>query len=188
MTKNETTYYLLDSDLGEHSALISESPGYYLEDPFDDAWIEGVKWDEQVPEPIIYGFKAGHMHPYYSEGQPLMSEKLLDALARCGVDNIDTYRAIIHQEGEPHPITNYRTVNIIGIISAVDEDTSEATGLGINTGSSSPRFFTKLKVSTEKARGLLLFRLEERASLIVIHRTVKETLEKEFPDLVFEAV
>jgi len=184
MTITKSEYYLLESQFGEGSADMDDSPD--LDPPFDITWHHGVKWKEKPPERIVYRFEAGHLHPYYADAHPVMSDKLLEAFVRCGVDNIDAYPAIIYQEGIDKPITNYKIVNIIGRVSAVDEELSDAVDLGLTDDDMSPRFFNELKISEIRAHGLLLFRLAEMTSEIAIHRTVKLALEKEFDDLKFE--
>lgn len=183
MAKDNFEYFLLDIPLTSESAVVLDSPD--LDEPFDDCWDEGIKLEEGVPEPLVYTFKPGHIHSYYDATYPIMSDELLNALTRYGVNNIDVYESIIHQQGSDVPITNFKTVNVIGLVSALDEDESDAESLGMGEGPMSPRFFKKLKISSEKAHGLLLFRLAEKVSEIVIHRTIKEKLEKNFVDLEF---
>lgn len=186
MTERKNMYYLLGVTIKDHSAIVEDLPE--IDEPYDDVWFDGDKLDDGVPQPFTYYVNEGKLLSYYSETPPLMSDRLLKALIDSGVDNIDAYNAVLHVSGEDKPVTNYKSINIIGLVSAVNEEKSEAIDLGIDVGVMSPRFFTKLKVSEDKANDLLLFRLAERVSQIVIHHSVKESLEKEFDDLKFTPV
>lgn len=115
---------------------------------------------------------------------PLFRDDLIEALREAGVDNIDCYdaRLIDPDNGRAH--TNYKAVNILGMVAAADMKKSVATvhdGIPLVDVS-----FDKLVIDHQKTYGFLLFRLAENNSAIVIHERVKRyLLAKGFDELEF---
>jgi len=191
-------YYLLDEEIKTGMAYVEDIP--QIDPPYDDVWIDGVALDDGVPAPFEYylmndeeplyesSIIKGQMRHYYSETPPLMSDEMLDILFSMGVDNIDTYEAILHVEGREKPLTNYKAVNIIGNVFALDDGRSESESLGMGDEMGAPKFFRKMKVAEEKVKGLLLFRPEERASQIIVHESIKQALRAIFKESEFTEV
>jgi len=115
-----------------------------------------------------------------------MSLELLTTLHDFGIDNLETYAANIRQDGRQAPIQDYRAVNVIGIVSALDNEDSSWDSLGIHSGVSAPRFFHRLRIDPPKAHGLLMFRLVQRRSLIIVHRSVKQHIEANVSGMDFD--
>jgi hypothetical protein len=109
---------------------------------------------------------------------------LLAALQEAGIDNLDTYETIVR-----HPVTGFETrdfvaVNIVGLVSAVDIGQSNAVG-GSRDGLIDVDF-DGLTIDSNKAFGLLMFRLAESTNAIVVHQKVKDhLLAKGFDMLTF---
>jgi len=85
-----------------------------------------------------------------------MSQKCLDLFEGAGVDNLQTFPAIIKSETDGTVWDNYFAVNVLGLISCAD--LSKSTYTEIMPGSYR---FRELAIYPEKAKGALLFRLQE---------------------------
>jgi hypothetical protein len=113
---------------------------------------------------------------YYS----LLRDDLAQALKDAGVDNLQFFPAIIHDPESGKSYTNYKTFNLVGLVSAADMSKSEGESL---TGGPPliDVFFTKLVLDESKTHNILMFRLAEAPSTILVHQSVKDYLEKNFP-------
>jgi hypothetical protein len=188
---------------------------YYLFDRNSDPgrWIDGrqgddkprVDWyywrkgaslpqSEVIPDPILFSLKpmsqwasdhGPHIPSYLEAAAPLFSDALIQALNECGVDNLETYNVALRDpdNGEVH--TNYKAVNILGLIAAADMDTSNAT---VHPGG--PPIihvhFDGLVIDANKTHNALFFRLAESTNAIIVHEQVKDyLLKKGFTDLAF---
>jgi hypothetical protein len=108
---------------------------------------------------------------------PLMSRRLVTALHAAGVDNLQTYETqlLTTQGNNPPPQNNYLAVNIIGLVAATD----------LNKAMPNPEVkeklismdFYSLSIDENKARGLLMFRLAENISAVIVHERVKNIVE-----------
>jgi hypothetical protein len=111
----------------------------------------------------------------FDTGVLVMSSPLVETLKHAGVDNLDTYEAVLVDPNRGLRFTGYQAVQIIGRLSVADMEASEAydpMGLGQMVS------FRKLVVDERAARGLLMFRLHESASTILIHEQVRNEIEK----------
>lgn len=147
----------------------------------DDNWWLGQRLDIEPPTPLVYEIDEddeGPLGPFYEElDAPLMSGPLVDALRSAGVDNLDTYDAVIRETRTGREHHGYKAVNIIGLVKAADESSNtKELGLGGKDGLIAA-WFEDLVVSEEKARGMLFFRLAENVSTILIHKSVKEQID-----------
>lgn len=106
---------------------------------------------------------------------PLMSKKLKETVQGAGVDNLNFYPVALRntETGETY---EYFAFNLIGLVDAVDLGKSTITSQdGDFLGDSS---ITDLAVNEAAARELLMFRLKQKFSVILVHRKVKEAIER----------
>ncbi len=159
-------------------AVITSYPD--LASPMDN-WMGGVQWTTPVPEPLVFQIAEedkGAMRPMFSTHFLLMSAPLVAALQQLGVDNMDVYTAVIRELDTGRTYDGFKAVNILGLVSAVDMAASEVVDLGGDDNDLNLYFFDRIALDETKCRGLLLFRLAEKMSAIVVDATVKETLER----------
>lgn len=104
---------------------------------------------------------------------PLFSRRLVAALRAAGVDNLETFETILSNvEGEnPPPADFYLAVNVIGLVQAADLKKS-ALGPGVEEKLISVDF-DSLSVDPARARNLLMFRLAENTSAVLVHARVE---------------
>lgn len=124
---------------------------------------------------------------YSSKAFPVMRTDMLEVLLAAGVDNLETFPAQLIDEVNDKIYDNYVAFNIIGLVAAADLGKSElmphspgATMLDTD--------FHSLVIDESKTKGLLLFRLAENCSAIMVHHSIKNAIEaKGIPGIVFYA-
>lgn len=142
----------------------------------DVNWMLGRPFTDAIETPIQITLDPddGLMMPMFDEGILLFSDEMIAALREVGVDNLDCYDTELTNGLTNRRFTNYKAVNIIGVVAAADlaKSTFEAHGRPIIDVD-----FDGLAIDEAKARGFLLFRLAECVSGIVVHENVKKHLE-----------
>lgn len=162
-------------------------------------YIEGVDWKEgarhrvPIPKPLELKLKAlnkqasdhGPELPEYFKGKiPVFRDDLVAAMREAGVDNLDFYDVVIRDPDDGKSHTNYRAVNIIGVVAAADMGKSKAT---VHTGGPVIDVeFDDLVLDEAKPRGALIFRLAEATATILVHEKLRDhLLSKGFGKLEF---
>jgi len=141
-------------------------------------WFRGQEITYPVKQPLRYALNPqakGHMLPLYEASAPLFREDLLAALEKSGVDNLQLFDAVLTDPKSKTEHTNYKAVNIIGRVAAADLGKSEL--MNLPNPELFGRSFDALAIDEKKAGGLLLFRLDESASAIVVHERVRKGVE-----------
>lgn len=142
-------------------------------------WYAGKHFNPKIPIPNPLKFELDPEMPgplpwLFDEGAPLMRDGMIEALREAGVDNIDTYDVVIVDPQDGTEWDQYKAVNIIGklaIADLVQSDFDESQPQRAITMS-----FDRLVLDPNKAHGLLMFRLAESVSGIVIHEKVRQQL------------
>ena len=128
--------------------------------------IEGINWslgrqfEKPIPNPfevVLDAESSGLMMPMFKRKVLLFSDDMLKALASAGVDNLELYPALLTDPTSGKKWTNYKAVNIIGLVACADMDKSEweaPSGSAIIDVD-----FDSLAIDESKTRGLLMFRL-----------------------------
>jgi len=109
---------------------------------------------------------------------PLMTRRLVRALQGAGIDNLQTYETALESAQGPNPpaADHYLAVNIVGRVAAADLGKSE-----INPDTPERMIstdFHSLSIDESKARALLMFRLAENVTAVLVHEHVKEQVER----------
>jgi len=99
-------------------------------------WFRGSRFTDVPPEPfeikLLPYDEANPDHAqlvpsFYDDDIVLMRDALIAAMEAFGVDNLDKYAARITDPDDGTVYTNYKAVNIIGVIAAADMGKSKAT-------------------------------------------------------------
>lgn len=140
-------------------------------------WLLGSRFSQPLPNPIKITLDAdrGIMLPMFSAGILLFRDDLIEALHESGVDNLDIYPAELFNPLTGETFTNYKAINIIGVVSAADLSKSKYEAHGRPMVDVD---FDSLEIDPERANGLLMFRLAEAVSGIVVHESVKAHTEQ----------
>lgn len=150
-------------------------------------WKTGQRIDYPVEQPVRYELDPdypGVMLPMYKANAPLFREDLLKALAEAGVDNLELFPAVLRDPKTGKEYDKYRAVNVVGLVAAADFGQSEvADGW---EGGLFDTLFETLVIDEVASGEMLLFRLAESVSAIVVHENVKRTVEAaEIPGMTF---
>ena len=114
---------------------------------------------------------------------PIWRSDFISALQDAGVDNLDLYDAVIENPFTGQEEHQYKAVNVVGLVAAADLSKSKYTSF-----SSPPRIdtmFTSINIDESLTQGLLLFRMAESVSDVIVHEKIKLALEGQFPTLEF---
>lgn len=150
-----------------------------LEPALLDNWMLGRRITESVPQPLIYTFDVDYPGTpkamYDEKAIPVMREDVILALEGAGVDNLQYFDAVLRDPSTGNEYWSYKAFNVVGAVACADMAASEL----INTPTSTMTDidFHALVVDESKARGLLLFRLGEAVSAIIVHDRVKQAIE-----------
>lgn len=188
-------YFLFDRN-SEPGRWIDEWEGD--DEPFINwfPWLKGsyIPKTQVIPDPIKFSLKkqspwasdhGSHMPSYLEAAAPLFRDDLIAALRAFGVNNFEAYNVAIFDPDNGQTYTNYKAINIIGLIAAADMDKSNATvhPNGLPLGDVD---FDGLVIDETKTHGEWFFRLAESTNAIIVHKRVRDyLLEKGFNDLVF---
>ncbi len=99
------------------------------------------------------------------------------ALHRAGVTNLQTFPAVLTDSQRGLRLPGFQAVQILGRIKAADPN--ESIAYDPDSVGRTIVAFDKLVIDAEAAHGLLMFRLLESASTIIVHEQVKRELDKE---------
>jgi hypothetical protein len=138
-------------------------------------WVDGVKFDRPFPrETFLLDDAYGSNYPdFFDTSVPVMSSRLLEQLLGSGVSNLDTYPVVLRNRSDASERDDYRAVNVIGRIDAVDLSASVHE---VRRGK--PRFTGAIAIDGHLAAGLLAFRLPYSPRFIVVAESVAQRIRQ----------
>lgn len=157
----------------------------------NDMWMTGDILTFKVPTPILYDLELADIfdpktNTYVRKGNPVvlydelpipcMHTSLLEALTAAGVDNLQTYDAILRDVDHGIEYKDYKAFNVVGKIAAADMRQSVMMGTSDSTMIDAD--FDRLVIDESKCKGLLLFRLAENITAIIVDEVVKQEAQK----------
>jgi hypothetical protein len=152
-------------------------------------WMTGQPMDRPVPNPFILRVNPsyrGRLLPMYQSTVLIMRDDLIQVLQEAGVDNLEIFPALIRDEKINKERTNYKAVNIVGLVSAADMAQSSRMD-PTSTNAMIDVDFDSLVLDESKTGGALLFRLAESVNAIVVHRSVRDRVRARIPGMTFYA-
>ena len=175
-------YYLLSSN-SRPRRRIDERP--FIEDL---SWWRGAIITMDVPNPLKFTLdpyeprspdEDQYMGVFIETNPPLWRDDFIAALRELGIYNFDLYDVAILDPDDGTIHTNYKAVNVLGLVAAADMNKSIATvhdGIPLIDVD-----FDKLVVDEKKTKGIQMFRLAESSNAILVHETLRDgLLEKGF--------
>ncbi len=152
-----------------------------------DSWMNGDIIDFEVPEPILYDLEELDDDPDYDgipEPEvlydelpvPVMHISVLDAIKAAGVDNLQTYDAVLRDLDNGIEYRDYKAFNVVGTVAAADR--SGSTMIDTSNSTMIDADFDRLVLDEAKCAGKLLFRLAENITAIIVDERVKHEIEK----------
>ena len=155
----------------------------------DEPYIEGMNFrlgrqiDVPVPTPLQFTLEpldalaadcGPEMPAFFNLNMPLFRDDFLAAFQHFGVDNLDAYETAIFDPDNGQTYTNYKAVNIIGLVAAADMEASDAT---VHDGV--PLIdvdFDRLVLDESKVGDFLIFRLAEATNAILVRNDLRDHL------------
>ncbi|QDE67978.1 imm11 family protein [Myxococcus xanthus] len=126
----------------------------------------------------------GDMVDYMSASPATLvfSPRFREALASAGIDNVDYYPLTLIDESSGKKTSGHQAANVVGLIDCMDRQASvftpmagfPAEPLGKNTIFE----LKELHLAPQKIQGAKLFRLFGKPSVLIVHESVKEVLQK----------
>ncbi len=173
-------FYALKNHLTTETAILGLGQG--LEAPFTN-WIRAIPWSVAVPTPLpLVVEENGRLLPFYENPIPVMKESLLNVVRYSGVNNIDDYEVEIFNPFDERVYDDYRAINVIGAIEAIDEELSDGENLYGSGSCFSGKFYDEIILDESKIGDLLLFRLAEKLSLIVVSDLIRNKIIEKFSE------
>ncbi|WP_164017820.1 imm11 family protein [Pyxidicoccus trucidator] len=146
----------------------------------DAEWLSGRPFSVALPNPLEIELDdrfGTRMADIFIDGILVMSDRLVAAIQRAGVTNLQTFPAVLNDAQRGLRLPGFQAVQILGTLKAADPKKSIAydpDDIGRDIVG-----FDKLVIDPKAARGALMFRLLESASTIIVHERVKRELDKE---------
>jgi hypothetical protein len=165
-------YYMLECvapDDWEDNALIPGLPP----PPGEGSWHFGRRFASAPANPMLIELDAEYgiqINEFDNTDALLITKRLHKALTEAGVTNLDAYPTLIRHTARNFETTDYLACNIVGIVAAVNLAASKVSG-----GSADSLIdvdFESVTLDPTRIGGLLMFRLVENTSAVVIHRSV----------------
>lgn len=170
-------YYMLECyglDAEEDVAALGSWP------QFDGVnWMLGRPIEKEIPTPILIELdpeNPGLMMPMFYSGVLLFSDEMITVLHKLGITNFQCFDAILCDTVNNVDYTNYKLINIIGLVAAANLDMSDYDSHGGTANIDTD--FDSLFLDDSKIKGQRLFRLSESVNGIVIHEEVKNAFEE----------
>lgn len=131
----------------------------------------GLSFSAEVP-----GLDGGEPPALFDQGTlPLMHQRLVDALADAGVDNLQLFPATLRRADGGGEWSDYHAFNVVGRVRAVDAGQSEVETIPADPDNP----FYRSLVLDEAAAGISpLFRLAEVPGVIVVSDAVRAAIER----------
>jgi hypothetical protein len=175
-------YYVLESSNPDRMLL------YDFDDPGpEDNWLIGQRFRSAPAEPVVVQIQPGYerkdLLPFFGT-PPVMSAEFHDALRAAGVDNIDVYDAVLRSKDGSVEHAGFKAFNVVGLVAAADlsrtrfapENPSRVVDASIES----------LVIDPAKVKDLLLFRLAEYVSAVIVHERLRRAIEaRQFPHVLF---
>jgi hypothetical protein len=166
-----SNYFAMLQVVTETTASITRPPEL---PPHAEIWWTGARLGGSIDLPLRYEIDEedeGELGSYLNESAPLLAEPLVNAMSAAGVTNIEVFDAVLRETRTSTEHSNYKAVNIVGIIKGADPSASDIESLE-GLGSWVRRF----RLDESVAKGELVFRLRESPSVVVVHRRVRDAL------------
>lgn len=173
---------------GNYFILSCEDPddGYlarisYTSDDPRRSWILGERFSAPPPTPVqavVRGMEDDDtvIAELWKAPLPAMTKRLHAALAAAGVANLDVFPLSLKNATTGEAYDSHVAFNLIGTDSALDLRNAPVPAAGTNERLVADSL-DGLVIDERRTGGLLMFRLAESVSTIVIHAAVRARLE-----------
>lgn len=170
-------YYILVNDIRYESNVKLEEPKNL---PVELSFITGKVITTTFDKPIEFSTnacKGDEIRDFLRGSILLLSKRFLALIQDAGVDNLQIFPAIIKSDVDGTIWGDFFAVNVIGTIACAN-----LRGSTFDEIMPGHYIFDELAIDAEKAKGALLFRLNEHIpSLIIAKNVIKHIIDND-PD------
>lgn len=151
------------------------------------SFIRGVPITTPLPNPLVFeiDYPDGSVLPHFlGDTIPVFSDRLVQTLRSAGVDNFQVFSAILRNPTTGIEWTDYWAFNAVGLVAAAKlEESDFDTLMGDDPeGVDVPLLaFNNLVLDKKKTRKLLMFRLTQSPSTLLIHDKVNIHIDANRP-------
>lgn len=167
-------FYFLRQNLFEHQGMI-QLVGHTAETGALN-WIAGNKFAAPLnQQTLLLDPKHGNNLPdFFDTTVPVMSDRLIAFLVNLGIDNMDTYPVVLHNNVTGEEVLGYSAVNIIDCI-----DATKLEGSQYRLRFGKPYFTGTIVIDNSKVNDTPLFRTLYGPGFIVISQSIADALKTE---------
>jgi hypothetical protein len=154
--------------------------------PDEQDFVYGKKFKGKVPKPLVFevDYPTRKDVPHFiGETIPVFSDALVKVFRSAGVDNFQTFPAVLRNE-KGTEWDGFQVFHEVGLIAAASFDKSEYDMImeGDPAGVSTPLAgFRLLVLDRKKTRNVAMFRLAESPDTLLIHDRVLAHIKKNSP-------
>ena len=149
----------------------------------DVSFLRGARIEERLASPLVFevDYPSGE-DPQHLLGDTIQifSDRLVKVLRSAGADNFETFPAVLRNPETGAEWKGFQAVNVLGIVGWANLEESEYDTImeGDAEGVTTPLVgFHTIVIDARKTRDdLLMFRLAEMPSALVIHDRVKKVI------------
>lgn len=174
--------YWMDRQVAETGAIIYQDSHDLV------LFRSGMALDPDVEGPMLFKLDEevhdGELPTLFTTPGFITTKKFLAELRRAGIDNLQSYDAIIEDPVDGRRIEDYAFVNVIGLVECANLNKSKANRIGPKI-----RMINELVLDASRIPDLDLFRLAEDKRFILISERVYQHLSKlGYQDIYFEEI
>jgi hypothetical protein len=171
--ETEQTYFAMDIKMSGGMLL-----GTMMEPPSEQSWTMGEFFTQAPKMPIVVKIRDGYESAEAREFMsvpPIMSKRMYEVLKSAGVLNLQVFDATIQSQDHTVKLKDFLAFNLIGLVKAADMKKSRFSPH--NSSREIDAWFDHLQLKDEIRTDLLMFRLAEYTSTIVVHESVRKAIE-----------
>lgn len=152
---------------------VTEGPG------LDERFLSGKLITTSIPEPVVFGVSGpadaspGH---FLGDTIPVVSKQFIEILTGLGIDNFQTFSAVLRDKESGKEWSDYFAFNVVGLLDTADMRSSSADV--IMGGGATPELvdFETLVIDLSKTRGQLMYREMRSPDLLIVDAKVRDSL------------
>ena len=151
--------------------------------PADVSFTRGEVIRAQLPSPLVYDvpYTEDEQLPHFeSPIVPVMSSRLVTALRKLGVDNLQLFPAELCNLQTGQVWKDFFAVNVVGLISCTSS-LSDAAEVATRPGGGKLLTINELVIDAAKAAGAPIFRLAESPSKILLATDILDAFDRTAP-------
>lgn len=180
-------YYDVRQDLGVDYGIVEYPPLPPSPGGGSQSFLAGMRIVLPLEDALVFIVDSPADRPplhFVGNRVPVVSDALIGALERAGVDNFQSLPAILLNPDTGEEWRNYKCLNVLGLVDAAARDSVSEL---IMPGGEQPGqvrellSYTSLVLDGRAVHGLLMFRLVTSPAVLLVHESVFAALRASAP-------